>query len=113
MKKKCHHCGLKHSVKFEDVDLSNLVMALGPTDYEGLQMYLIYCQSCKHMNIYQPSWIPIKWDFTKCWSPQEITENYISYRTKAIAEDPVLVPKDIQLTSLNNLDLALKADGLI
>jgi hypothetical protein len=55
-KKKCHNCGIVDSIHITDEETSKLMLAFGPKDDDGLQMYFIYCRCCQFINIYKPGW---------------------------------------------------------
>ena len=110
--KKCHHCGVTDSTHISDFGRSCLVEAVGPTDIDDLQMWLVYCRRCKHLNIFKPGWIgQLKHAFT--WSDVEIKKLYPSVRKLAQVEKVAAVPKHMQIEMLNRLDAVLAEDGLL
>jgi len=110
--KECHHCGIVDSTHCSDYGRSKLVEAVGPRDNDGLQIWLVYCRDCKHMNIYKPGWIG-NMKHSKTWSSLQIIMHYPSLRTEAEHQSVIGIPKSAQCEMFKNLDAALYDDGVI
>jgi hypothetical protein len=110
--KKCHHCGIVDSTHISDYGRSKLVEAVGPTDHDGLQIWLVYCRACKHMNIYKPGWFG-NMKHSKTWSSLQIIMHYPSLRRDSENHNVIGITKSAQSEMLKNLDAVLYDDDVV